>query len=439
MLRGLWAKVQGAGVAALVARGSSAALVIKTIGVALQLALHLSLTHLLPNVEQYGMYVYAIALVRTAVLVATLGFSKSSMRFVPQYLVEKDWGALAGFLRRVPPLVTLTSLALIALAGAVTVITGSPFADTTLTLAILACILLPVRSLLEVGAGCLRGFKQIVAPLSSNNIARPAAILVIFGCLYSFDVELTAAMAMAINLAVVAGIVALLYYLLARTTPSEARSAESEPQMRYWIAASLPFLLLTGFSSLSKQIDLIMVGSLLGGESAGLYSVASRVAMFLGIPLGSVNSILAPVVAQLHHEKKHTELQQAVTMATRITFSMTLVGGGLVWFFGDQVLALFGEQYASGALGCLRILVFGQLVNAAAGSVGLLMAMTGNQLQATLVVGGSVLLNVVLNLVLVPHFGIEGAAIATAIALAAWNIVLILRVRKILGIRALAH
>ena len=89
----------------------------------------------------------------------------------------------------------------------------------------------------------------------------------------------------------------------------------------------------------------------------------------------------------------------------------------------------FGSEFKDGYY-ALLILSVGQLVNVLSGSVGYIMTMTGRQKQAAYVLAISAALNIVMNYMLIPHFGIEGAAIATAVSLMLWNIALILYIRK---------
>ncbi|MEO0985183.1 MAG: polysaccharide biosynthesis C-terminal domain-containing protein [Cyanobacteria bacterium J06639_14] len=106
---------------------------------------------------------------------------------------------------------------------------------------------------------------------------------------------------------------------------------------------------------------------------------------------------------------------------------------GLI-YFAQPVLQLFGPEFIA-AKGSLIVLILGQLVNVGAGSVGYLMTMTGYQNQSALVMVVSALANVILNLMGIHFFGIIGAAIATALSMAMWNIWLYSLVVQKLGVR----
>jgi O-antigen/teichoic acid export membrane protein len=84
----------------------------------------------------------------------------------------------------------------------------------------------------------------------------------------------------------------------------------------------------------------------------------------------------------------------------------------------EFVLRLFEDAFVAGS-SALRILLVGQVVSAMAGSVGYIMMMTGHERQAAFVTLGATAGNILLNLMLIPPFGMEGAAVARAVTLIA--------------------
>ena len=73
----------------------------------------------------------------------------------------------------------------------------------------------------------------------------------------------------------------------------------------------------------------------------------------------------------------------------------------------------------------LIILCIGQIINVTTGSVGALMTMTGLESITTKIILFSIFLNVILNFFFILSFGINGAAIATAITIACSNILML--------------
>jgi O-antigen/teichoic acid export membrane protein len=102
-------------------------------------------------------------------------------------------------------------------------------------------------------------------------------------------------------------------------------------------------------------------------------------------------------------------------------------------FGGKVLLGISGQQYIAGYTPLL-ILLAGQVVNALSGSVGFIMTMTGYQNQAARIFALGAVVNTLLNILLTPHLGMNGSAIATAITTVLWNVIMLIFVMRKLKI-----
>jgi O-antigen/teichoic acid export membrane protein len=93
------------------------------------------------------------------------------------------------------------------------------------------------------------------------------------------------------------------------------------------------------------------------------------------------------------------------------------------------LLSLFGQEFVI-AKTTLLILLIGQAVNAMSGSVGLILQMTGKEKVYQNILLIALVFNIMLNLFLIPKFGIEGAAIASAFSFLFWNLSSVLYIYK---------
>ncbi|MCB0331204.1 MAG: polysaccharide biosynthesis C-terminal domain-containing protein, partial [Bdellovibrionales bacterium] len=82
----------------------------------------------------------------------------------------------------------------------------------------------------------------------------------------------------------------------------------------------------------------------------------------------------------------------------------------------------------------LGILLLAQLFKVISAPTGYVMTMTGNERITSWVIGGAAVLNVILNVLLVPKYGLMGAGIATCISALCWNALLVLKVRRLFGV-----
>src|SRR4029077_3073549 len=100
----------------------------------------------------------------------------------------------------------------------------------------------------------------------------------------------------------------------------------------------------------------------------------------------------------------------------------------------QAILQVFGGgQFATGS-GALRILVIGQAINVSVGAAGFVLIMAGRTGWDLIVYSLSAALDLTLAFLLVPRFGIEGAAAAQAITIAASNWLRLVLVRRFVGI-----
>ena len=98
-----------------------------------------------------------------------------------------------------------------------------------------------------------------------------------------------------------------------------------------------------------------------------------------------------------------------------------------MFVLAGPLLGIFGASFVAGET-ALRILLIGQVVGAGLGSVMYIMTMTGQERPAMFILGAILVANPVLNLVLIPKFGIEGAAVAKAATLIVWKMAMAMAV-----------
>jgi O-antigen/teichoic acid export membrane protein len=200
--------------------------------------------------------------------------------------------------------------------------------------------------------------------------------------------------------------------VLYRSLPIEVKAAQPHPTNPAWIRSAVPLMFLAVLQILNAKLDILMLGSMVGTRETGIYSVATRGAGLITYVLVAVNAALGPAIASLNVSQDRQRLQSMITKSSRIVLLISLPACVGLIVFGGFFLRIFGQDFVSGRT-ALSILCLGQLFSAAMGSVNLLLIMTGHERDALVTLGGSTILNAALNLLLIPRWGIEGAAIAS--------------------------
>ena len=185
---------------------------------------------------------------------------------------------------------------------------------------------------------------------------------------------------------------------------------------------------------LMQSMDVLMLTKLTNYETVAYYGAALKLTMIIAIVLASVNSVIAPQISEHYFSKKINLLKQNIKKGTRLIFVVTfplIIGLALLPTF---VLSFFGNDYIS-AKNALLVLLIGQVINTFCGSVGIYLNMTGKQKVFQLILVTALLLNVILNYILIPIYGMVGAAIATSSSMILWNIVAVIYVYKKDGVK----
>jgi O-antigen/teichoic acid export membrane protein len=217
-------------------------------------------------------------------------------------------------------------------------------------------------------------------------------------------------------------------------TPSAARFSLkpiARPPRQMFSFASAAFAMdIMGF--LYAQTDKVIIGVYLNARSVGIYAVAATIVAFVPIALQSVNQIFSATIADLHARGEVELLNRLFQTLTKWIVGLTLPLAAVVILFARALMRIFGHDFEAGWI-ILVIGTVGQLVNCAVGSVGFLLLMSGNEkrlVRIQLVVG---VITVPCCLLLVPRWGVTGAAIAAVIGNVGSNVWCLFEVKKVLG------
>jgi O-antigen/teichoic acid export membrane protein len=390
------------------------------------------------NASGYGIYTYVMTWISVLSVLAGMGLDKLLVRDIAAYQTTSAWPTVGGLLRWATRVGLFASLGLSATAVAVSWALVPRANAYWLPIFWTALISLPVLTLMRVQQAAMQGLNQVVVGQLPGMLFHPSLFIVLIGSASLFSKEyLTAQMMVGMNIVAAVLACAIGAKLLDKTFPHAVHISPPTYQASLWLRSALPLMFLASVQVIKSRTDILLLGALRGAEAVGVYSVATRGADLITFFLIANNASLAPTIASLYAKGDLDQLQRVVTSSARLTLlcslplAVGLIGGGQ-WFF-----TLFGPDFTQGQA-TLAILSAGQFINVAMGSVGQLLIMTGHERDAARGVGISALSNVLLNIILIPHWGVEGAAAATASSTILWNILLAKWVYKRLGIHSTA-
>ncbi|MFV8391421.1 MATE family efflux transporter [Flavobacterium sp. LB2P6] len=173
---------------------------------------------------------------------------------------------------------------------------------------------------------------------------------------------------------------------------------------------------------LMMTFDVVFLKKFKGDETVAYYAIAMKLVSILFMINNSVYISVSLKIAQLYTDNNKKELSKALQQSTRMIVALTLPVVLFVCLFSENILYFFGENYTQSKQ-ALLILMVGQLFASFFGVSAIYLNMTGRQSVFQIVLIFAVLLNLILNIILIPIYSMTGAAIAFVTSLLFWNLV----------------
>ena len=173
---------------------------------------------------------------------------------------------------------------------------------------------------------------------------------------------------------------------------------------------------------LMMTFDIVFLKKFKGDETVAYYAIAMKLVSILFMINNSVYISVSLKIAQLYTDNNKKELSKALKQSARMIVALTLPVVLFVCLFSENILYFFGENYTQSKQ-ALLILMAGQLFASFFGVSAIYLNMTGRQSVFQIVLIFAVLLNLILNIILIPMYSMTGAAIAFVSSLLFWNVV----------------
>ncbi len=385
--------------------------------------------------EGLGTYVLVTNWVGVLSIPVIFGLDRLLIREVAVYCNRAQWGLLKGILRWATLQTLLIAATIMAVAAAVGWFVIPSTEYRPLTTFFIALIILPLGSLLTVKQSALRGLHRILLSQTLEMLVLPTLFMVLFvSAFFLSGRSLTSPpLVMSIYVACIGVCLVVATALLRKNMPSGVMAARPVFDYRAWYATALPFVLVSVLRVINVRTDILMIGAIKGAGPAAIYSVANRGAQLILVLSMALNITLSPTAARMNSENRIADMQPILTKSVRVVSLLGLLAVCAMIFFGQWYLLLNGKGFLAGKT-VLVILSFCSLINVSMGLVGAMLNMTGNERVTAVAVAISAGVNVILNALFIPLWGIEGAAIATTTSTVVWNVILVVQVRRRLGI-----
>lgn len=359
-----------------------------------------------------GYFMTSLAVVTILSILLRCGLDLLVLRKVSCSAADEDMSAVKALMRAALAFVALVSTAITAALWVGVPLVLGHLPKDALHMFLTLSLALPFISVLNIMTEGLKGVGKQRDAVFVLSVVPPGYALVLLAPLTAF----LGLPGLGVNIALSMLFGALLAHrflmvpMLGRPVPVSRtpRIGDLLKQARsYWVLMTVNRALLPW--------ALFPVLALLGtAEEAGHFGIASRFALLVGLPLACIEMLLGPKFARLHKEGNLSALRRqcqlgamTAVLATSPAVFLLLAPEKAMWIFGTEYLA---------AGPVLAVLILGQFANAALGSVGLCLTMTGRGQDAAKASVVSLGVLLIMAIWLVPELGAVGAAWATASA-----------------------
>jgi len=375
------------------------------------------------GVKDYGLYVLSISVASIFTGISLLGLDDALVRYVAILSGRRDDAGLWGTLQIAFGVAAITAV----LTGGVLFFGAQPIAEGLFNeprltpLLHLLAIVLPFLMVSNLLAGTARGFRRMDYAAFAEHVVQSIVRLVLVALLaLAGNLDVFAA-AVVFGISDVAATVTLIALLNKQFSLKGPLRQEVRRDVKEVFGFALPLWLSGLLRQFRRNIEIVLLGALSATSSVGIFAIVNKVNLVGHVFLLSILVAVKPILAQLHDRGDEEGLRHVYVTATRWTLTLNVPFFLIMVLYPEAILSIFGQAFVTGA-SALVILAFAELANAGTGICGPMIDMTGH---AKVKLANSVLWTILLlgsSAVLIPRWGVVGAATASLIAISTVNV-----------------
>jgi O-antigen/teichoic acid export membrane protein len=377
-----------------------------------------------------GVYFIGLGVFRISERVACLGIQNGILRYVPLYRGARDEKRLKGTI--------VLGLRIVGVAGvcvAAAAFFGSDFmarniyhnSELTTVLRVFS-VAIPFSAITAILLFSTQAFKIMKYKVFVREFQEPLMGIVIFMVLFMFGWKLKGAL-LAVLLSVLFGTFLAYIFLKKVYPPIAEKDACYIFEAKKLFQFSFPLFFVGFFYLIILWMNTLLIGYFLTVEEVGIFGAAHNIAMLGLVVVNAFVSIFAPIVSDISARGESKKLEELYKVITKWILTLSFPLFLLMIYFDREILTLtFGETFIDGAF-VLVILSIAMLVNSFIGAAGFLTAMSGKPKLELANLGVTLFFNALLSILLIPKYGIPGAAYATLVAFIILNVMRIIEVR----------
>lgn len=376
--------------------------------------------------SDFGIFSLALSIVSLFMVVSILGLGRGITRNIAYYRGKKDY-------EKIPKIIASSIFTTLAASNLIAIIlffsseaiAKGVFHEPGLVVPLqIFSVAIPFFNLISILVSVLRGFNQIKPYVYFQQLLLYALLFLFLLYFVIFDRAFINVFYAYIGSLILTCIV-LAIYIIRKTHGYRllSNSTITFPITKELLLFSLPLLGTAMIQQIVGWTDTLMLGGIKSAVDVGLYNAARPLSVFITFPLSALLIMYTPVISGLYGEGKIDEIKRNFSIITKWICLATLPLFLVLFLYSETIISyLFGAPYVFAA-NALRVLSLGIFLHNLTGPNGGTLIAMGKTRFLLFAFLTSAILNVLLNVFLIPPYGILGAAIASTIAVFAINII----------------
>lgn len=383
---------------------------------------------------EYGLYNLAVSSAFVFSGIADFGLQAAMERFIAVFSKRKDHAGVRGAIQTG---IFVTSVGAIGMALVMMLLAPTLaerlFDEPELTVLLrVFAVIVPILALSNILAAVARGYKRMDHSAFAYDFIQPLirVVLILAFALLGLN-ALVASIILGVSYS--AAVIALIY-LTRNEIADRTDRVEPRRDVKDLSVFAFPFWLSSLMTKVRRNLQALLLGAFNTAASVGIFSLVSSANLIGRISNLAISTSMRPVIAELFDSGDSEEMSRLYKTTTRWTLTLNLPIFIVLIAYPEPILALFGESFISGAA-ALTILAAAEFVNAITGTCGSIVDMSGRGILK--VVNKAVLIGLLVggNVLLIPPYGVIGAAFAVLIGTVVINVMRVSEVRWFAGIQ----
>lgn len=401
-------------------RNSLISLILKVSGVALLFGLTLFLTNNF-KAEFVGQYGFARSVLLILGGISIIGAEQSIIYYSGYLRSQNAFNNIQLIYRKTLKLIFFSTLGLILIVLLINADFINSFFQIENPYGLIKKVVLYIffHSVMMLNIETFRGMNKIVVSEFYRNIMRYLVFFIMAYLLMIGDLGTWLVDAYLLSFVLLAILTTLQVYFYFRKLGEINPAVEISSKEIFMTSYPMALNAMTFF--LMQSTNVILLGKFKDFETVAYFDTAARVASLTAMGVMAVNVVVAPKLAEEFSRNNKVGLKKIYRSAIRLMVVLSTPAVLFLLFFGEFTMGLFGQEYKT-AKTALLILVVAQFLVTFLGISGTYMNMTGKQRVLHKILLVAFFVNVALNFLLIPKYGMNGAAMATGISIVGWNL-----------------